>query len=759
MPLSSGTRLGAYEILSPLGAGGMGEVYRARDQRLGRLVAIKVLPSDVASSSDRLARFEREARTVAGLNHPNIVTLHSIEDEGDVRFLTMELVEGQTLSTLVTPGGLPVPRILELAIALTDALVAAHERGVVHRDLKPGNVMVNREGRVKVLDFGLAKMMDVQASGKDLTIDLTMPAKEGQIVGTVPYMAPEQLRGESADERSDLFALGVMLYELATGQRPFAGSSMAEIGSSILRDTPEALRRLRSDFPAELERVVERCLAKTRAERVQTALEVNNELRLLRKTLERGPAEVPRAGGAATVAVLPFVNRSASADDEYFSDGLADELLNVLAKIKGLRVSARASSFRFKGKDVPLDEIGRALNVATVLDGSVRKAGNRVRISVQLVNVNDGYHLWSETYDRTLDDIFAVQDDIARSVVKELRTALLGEEADSDASGQARAEVARAAKGRTTDPEVHRLVLLARHAYGRKTRQDTAQAIEYYEKALERDPHAALVWVELGRAYYTQGGLGWAPWSRAVDRGRQAAERALSIEPDLADAHGFMARIHMETWDWRAAEASFARALELDPSSANVLRGAGTMSWALGRWEEARTRLMRSLEQDPLSTGSHQVLGTVLRGMGRFAEAEASVRRALELAPEGVMNHAHYALLLIAMDRKDEALREAARERDDTYRLWALTIVHHALGNRAESDSMLAQLIEQYAEDSAYQIASAYAARGETDQAFDWLERAYRQQDPGLLSVRSDCVRWQSDSRWPAFLRKLGLDP
>ena len=620
--------------------------------------------------------------------------------------------------------------------------------------------MVNREGRVKVLDFGLAKMTNMEASGKDLTIGLTMPAKDGQIVGTVPYMAPEQLRGESADERSDLFALGVMLYELTTGRRPFAGSSMTEIGSSILRDTPEPLRRLRGDIPTALEQLVERCLAKKPADRVQTALDVNNGLRLLRKTLERGPSETPRAGGVATVAVLPFVNRSASADDEYFSDGLADELLNVLAKIQGLRVSARASSFRFKGKDVPLDEIGRALNVATVLDGSVRKAGNRVRISVQLVNVSDGYHLWSETYDRTLDDIFAVQDDIARSVVKELRTALLGEEADSDASGQAKAEVARAAKGRTTDPEVHRLVLLARHVGSRKTRQDLAQSIEHYEKALERDSQAASVWVELGRARYVQGGKGWAPWSRAVDVAREAAERALSIEPDLADAYGLMARIQMDAWDWRAAEASSARSLELDPSSATALGIAGVLSWSLGRWEEARTRIMRSLEQDPLSTGSHQVLGIILRTMGRYDEAEGAFRRALELAPEGALNHTQYALLLIKMDRKEEALREATRERDDTYRLWALCIVHHALGNRAESDSMLAQMIERHAEDMACQIATAYAARGETDQAFDWLERAYRQRDPGLTMFRGDhTATLQSDPRWPAFLKKLGHEP
>jgi serine/threonine protein kinase len=351
MPLSPKTRLGNYEILGPLGTGGMGEVYRARDQRLGRDVAVKVLPEAVGASPDRLARFEREARTVAGLNHPNIVVLHSIEDEGGIRFLTMELVEGQVLSRLITAGGLPLSRILEISIPLTDALVAAHERGVIHRDLKPGNVMVTRKGRVKVLDFGLAKAAERDATPEDETLAPTVVGPisgEGHVVGTAPYMAPEQLRGEAVDPRSDLFSMGIILYELATGRRPFQGDSNAEVTSSILRDAPEPLAGVRADLPADLERIVSSCLEKNPRERAQTALEVNNALRRLRKDVERGEPEKPESEKLASISVLPFVNRSASADDEYFSDGLADELLNVLSKIKGLRVTARASSFHFK---------------------------------------------------------------------------------------------------------------------------------------------------------------------------------------------------------------------------------------------------------------------------------------------------------------------------------------------------------------------------------------------------------------------------
>jgi serine/threonine protein kinase/tetratricopeptide (TPR) repeat protein len=765
MTLQAGTRLGTYEILAPLGVGGMGEVYRARDTRLGREVAVKVLPAEVASSPDRLARFEREARTIAGLSHPNIVMLFTVEDADGVRFLTMELVEGQTLSNLVAPGGLPLPKLLELAIPLTDALVAAHEKGVVHRDLKPGNVMVTREGRVKVLDFGLAKMMGADApvaEGMSNTVTADGPISgEGHVVGTIPYMAPEQLRGESVDGRSDLFSLGVILYELATGRRPFTGDSDAEVTSSILRDTPEPLSRGRTDLPPDLERIVSRCLEKNPRERIQSALDVNNEFRRLRKVLERGEPEKPASDKVASIAVLPFANRSASADDEYFSDGLADELLNVLSKIRGLRVTARTSSFHFKGKDTTIAEIGRILDVATLLEGSVRKAGNRIRVSVQLVRVADSSHLWSETYDRMLEDIFAVQDDIARSVVKELRTTLLGEEADSDASGQAKAEVAQAAKGRGTDPEAHRLYLLARHLIARFTRGDTAKAIGYLKDALARDPGHALAWTALASAYANQAGWGWVPVAEGYGSAREAVERALSLEPDLPEGHAGLGWILMQhDWDFRGAETSYARALELSPGNASVLHGAGSLATNLGRFEEAIGRFRQILERDPLRAATYTFLGRALLAADRFPEAEAAYRKSLELAPQSVAAHSGLSLTLLALGRRGEALAEAMQEPHDTYRLFALAIIHHDWGNEAESSSALQELIEKRADLAAFQIAGVYGARADFDQAFEWLKRAYAQRDPGLAVVKiSPQLRsLHGDPRWGAFLKKMGLE-
>ena len=766
MSLTPATRLGPYEIIAPLGAGGMGEVYRARDTRLKRDIAIKVLPDDVASSPERLARFEREATTVAGLNHPNIVVLYSIEEVEGMRFLTMELVDGRGLDQSVAPGGLPAARLVELGIAMADALAAAHEKGVVHRDLKPANVMLTKDGRVKVLDFGLAKLA-TSDSNTDLSkaATITTPVSdEGHVVGTVPYMAPEQVRGEAVDARTDLFALGVVLYELAAGRRPFEGATHADISSAILRDAPKPLASMRRDLPADLDRIVSWCLEKNPRERIQSALDMSNELRRLRKELERSePGAEARSAPekAASIAVLPFANRSASADDEYFSDGLADELLSVLSKIKGLRVTARSSAFTFKGKQATAAEIGRALDVATLLEGSVRKAGNRIRVSVQLVNVADSSNLWSETYIRTMEDIFAVQDDIAQSVVKELRTALLGEEADSDANRRVKAEVSSAARGRATDIEVNRLYLQARHLLDRDTPNDLTKAIAYLRETLERDPEFALGWSLLSAAHTREADKGLVPPAVGYGQARDAVERALALAPDLAEGHALLAWIQKNfDWDWARAKASFTRALELAPRNAIALRRAGTLAWTLGHMEEGLELTRRALEHDPLSAHAYGNLGLALQDANRLAESEAAFRKALELAPqkEGVL--AALALTLLEQGRREEALTEALREQDEGERLWALAIIHHAMGHESESDAALQQLIDNYSQTFAFMIAQVYARRGQIDSAFEWLGLAYARRDGGLVDLKRS-LRLRSlhgDPRWGAFLKKMGLE-
>ena len=761
MPLPAGTRLGTYEIVAPLGAGGMGEVYRAHDTRLGRDVAVKVLPDEVASSPERLARFEREARIVASLNHPNIVTLHSIEEAGGTRFLTMEVVEGRSLADLIAPGGLPLVQALDVTIPLADALAAAHGKGVVHRDLKPANVMVTADGRVKVLDFGLAKLMTTDAKQASMGTMASPLSTAGEVLGTVPYMAPEQIFSEAVDARTDLFSFGILMFEMFTGQRPFVKKTLWELTAAIMGENPPSLTGLRADAPLDLERIVNRCLEKQPVDRFQTVLEVANELRSLRRALERGftPA-APSPDSIASVAVLPFVNRSASADDEYFSDGLADELLGLLAKIKGLRVPARASSFHFRGKSVPLAEVGRALNVATLLDGSVRRAGNRVRISVQLVKVSDGSHLWSESYDRTLDDIFAVQDDIARSVVKELRTTLLGEAADSAASGRAKAEVDRAARGRSSDPEAHRLYLQARHFMDQFSRGATAKAIACLRQALEQDPAFALAWAELSVAHTREVGWSLVPAAAGFAQAREAVERSIELEPSLAEGHAQIAWIRMfHDWDWRGADAALGRARELAAGSASVIRLSGVLASIMGRPNEAIDILRRALEHDPLSAAAYHSLGLALYVVDDLAGASDAFRKALDLAPQRIATHGHLALIVLAQGRPEEALVEASHEPEEGYRLWALAIIHHALGDERESDAALQRLIDEHAGGWALQVAEVRAARGEVDAAFEWLDQAHAVRDTGLANVKTNprLRALHGEQRWEAFLDRMGF--
>jgi adenylate cyclase len=498
----------------------------------------------------------------------------------------------------------------------------------------------------------------------------------------------------------------------------------------------------------------------------QNVKNIERPIRVFRLGVHTTGTKATAAAGAGhsqeslSIAVLPFMNRSHDEEDEYFSEGLADELLNVLAKIRGLRVAARSSAFTFKGKNATVAEVGRVLNVATVLEGSVRKAGNLMRISVQLVKVADGYHLWSESYDRTLEDIFAVQDDIAQSVVKELRSTLLGEAADATAEKGANEAVAAAAKGRATDPEAHRLLLLARYFAERNTHEDTAKSIAYLNEALARDNGFAIAWAELGAMYTREADRSWAPVVEGYGRAREAVLRALALEPELAEGHVTLGNIQMTNdWDWRGAEASCRRALALAPGSAMVLRGAAAVIGWLGHLEEAIELCQRALAQDPLSALAYNRLANNLNRSGRLTEADAAYRKALELAPQRSGTPERLALNLLAQGRGEEALAQVQQEPEKWVRLYALAIIYHAAGRHPESEAALQELIAKHQEDSAYQVAEVYAARSERDLAFAWLERAYAQCDPGLSEIKIDPLfcSLHDDPRWGVFLRKMGF--
>lgn len=752
MPLPPATRLGPYEILDLIGVGGMGEVYRARDARLKREIATKVLPEAVAASSDRLLRFEREATIVAGLNHPGIVMLHSIEEVDGTHFLTMELIEGRNLASLVAPGGLPIPQLLDLAIPIAEALTAAHEKGVVHRDLKPANVMVTRDGRVKVLDFGLAKLAqnETDLETTQAATQATPVSMAGALVGTLPYMAPEQIRGEAVDGRTDLFSFGVLLYELTAGERPFDGPTLADLSSVILRDSPPSLTRCRPEVPADLERIIGRCLEKRPSDRFQTALEVANDLQALKRAFDRGETPPPGSAPAhlASIAVLPFVNRSANADDEYFSDGLADELLNLLAKIAGLRVAARTSAFYFKGKHATIAEVGKALNVATVLEGSVRKAGQRVRISVQLINVADGYQLWSETYDRTLEDIFAVQDEVARAVASALSGTLQlvpgGPMADRG----------------TKDGDAYDAFLEGRFYWAKRTESDSKRAVEFFERAIAIDPEFADAWAGLADCHVTRSFYSLVPTSESLPKACEASRRALSLRPELGAAHATLGYASMIGLQWRDAEAEYRRAIALHPDDATARIWYADLLMMTGRMNAALREIRRALELDPLSTRVWTELGQWHWFEGRLDEAMGAFQKALELSP--TMPLALELAARVCWQRNEIEPYFGLRKRLEAIsaRVAASTDELrqvYARGGRPEV--LRAQLSAPVAQQLPTDRARWHAELGDLGAAFEDLEDALAQHEIRLpyVTYYADFAPLWKDPRFHALLVRAGV--
>jgi eukaryotic-like serine/threonine-protein kinase len=747
-----GRTLGHYTVTSRIGAGGMGEVYRATDTRLKREVALKLLPPALASDPGRLARFQREAEAVAALNHPNIVTIHSVEEVEGIHLLTMELVEGRGLDTMIPVDGLPLPQVVDIGIAVAGALAAAHAKGIVHRDLKPANVMITADGRVKVLDFGLAKTAAPPTSPTDATRPLggASLTGEGQVLGTVPYMAPEQLQGRPVDPRTDLFSLGVVLYEMATGRRPFAGDSYPEIMASILKEEPAPMTEHRADVPRELGRIVERCLVKNPADRFPSAADLAAELRRVgRSVLGEPRATGGEEGAPPSIAVLPFVNMSPDPKNEYFADGLTEELLNVLAKNAELKVTGRTSSFAFKGKQEDLRGIGKKLGVATLLEGSVRKAGNRVRITAQLVNAYDGFHLWSETYDRVLEDIFAVQDEIAGAVGEALNVTLLRTTRGAGAS--------RSRRG--PHPQAYELVLRANQSALQFAPRSLAVAVDLYRRALDLDPENARAWAGMASVVARQGAIGAVEVGTALRKAKECGERALALDDALPEAHEAMAYTLMSfEHAFREAGDHYRKAMALAPNNSRMVIGLAIYEGMFERFDQALRLSNRALGLDPLDPETHLDHARILTWAGRYAESEAGFRRALELSPDLSNGHGYLGIILLLLGRAEEALAEAQRETSVGYRDCTTAIIYHNLGMTRESEEAMAGLLAQ-GEQWAVQIALAHSERGERDEAFRWLERAVALGDSGIAYCRPNPMfrGLKGDPRWKKFLDKVGL--
>ncbi len=675
MPLSIGRRLGHYEIIAPLGAGGMGEVYRATDTKLGRDVALKVLPAEMASEPERLARFQREARAVAALNHLHIVTIHSVEESNGVHFLTMELVEGQSLDRQVAPGGLPVAHVVELGIAVSDALVAAHEKGIVHRDLKPANVMLTREGRVKVLDFGLAKLVEADAGPAATRAGtLTSPLSgEGQVMGTVPYMAPEQLRAGAVDARTDLFALGVLLYELSTGKRPFEGATLADVTSSILRDIPPPLGSVRAEVPGDLDRIIGRCLEKDPDRRVQTAKDVRNELDLVRRALASGPITagtptVPGFGGRPAIAVMPFDNRSGDSEQDYFAEGLAEDLITRLALWRSFPVIARQSSFAFKGKRADLKQVAAELGVRYLVQGSVRKSGDRVRISAQLVDAATGQQVWAQTYDRVLTDIFAAQDEISEAIAASL-VADLNRAEHALVTGSTLVTLGHAHVQHRADLEAWGHYQRALAFFYRFTREDFSQARALLERAVELDPQFSTAWARLAETGMWEIIYGWTDDpEQTIERALAQARRAVALDPRDAEAHAELAFVLMTAGEGYAAIEEARRGTELNPSHPWALLIRAYVWHMTGNPPEESIELvmraMRLSPRDPAEWLFYDVLGGAYFNAGRFAEGLTAGRRLVSLWPGYYFGHLWCAMNSMELGHSESAeasIREARR--------------------------------------------------------------------------------------------------
>ncbi len=593
MPVSAGDRFGPYEILAPIGAGGMGEVWKARDTRLNRLVALKTLKAEHAG------RFKSEARAVAALNHPHVCQLYDVGPD----YLVLEYVDGNPLK-----GPLAIEETVRLAIQIASALEEAHHRGILHRDLKPENIMVTTAGSVKVLDFGLAKMDYPLLSGNTLSTLSMVMTQPGAAVGTPAYMSPEQAQGQHVDARSDIFSFGLVLYTMVSGRKPFSGETPFATLSALVKEEPPPLQA-----PPEFQRIVARCLAKQPADRFQSMVEVRGALQQIVSKPEAKPADEE-----PSIAVLPFANMSGEKEQEYFSDGLAEEIINSLAQLPGLKVTARTSAFAFRGKEQDITKIASELRVRTILEGSVRRAGNRIRVTAQLINAKDGYHLWSQRYDRDLQDVFAVQDEIATAIAGALQVQLS----------------VQPAALRSYKPKLpaYEAFLRARHQSLKFTFESLARCKEYLEEAIALDPGFALPHCDLALYFRILALIGAIPADTAAPTARAAARRALEIDPSLSEAHAILGLVAAEyDYDWKEAGREFGLAMLHDTASPMVRMYYSYYLAGAGRAGEAVQQMELALRDDPVNTHNCFTLAMCRAIAGQYEEAVAGFLQTLEL--------------------------------------------------------------------------------------------------------------------------------